>query len=110
MFEKGFPQARDQYNETEILIDLPVLHLPISRWTSVCQDDKLLTHILTLVWIWDSIARPSVFRPMFEADLIEADPANPNQDRHTFCTPFLTNALLALGCVCAYHSPMIFKG
>jgi hypothetical protein len=110
MFENGYAQARDQYNETEILIDLPVLHQPISRWTSVCQDNQLMTHLLTLFWIWDSNARPSIFRPMFEADLIEADPANPNQDPHTFCTPFLANALLALACVCAYHPPIIFTG
>jgi len=69
-----------------------------------------MTHVLNLFWTWDNIARPSIFRPMFEADLSEADPANPNQDRHTFCTPFLANALLALGCVRAYHPPMLFRG
>ena len=69
-----------------------------------------MTHLYTLFWTWDSNAQPSVFRPMFEADLIEADPVNPSQDRHTFCSPFLANALLALGCVCTRHPPMLFKG
>jgi hypothetical protein len=98
MFEKGYVQARDRYNETDVFIDLPALRLPISRWTSACQDDRLMNHLLTLLWTWDSIVQPSLFRPMFEEDLVN-DPQVSNRDSHAFCSPFLVNALLALGCV-----------
>ncbi|KAJ4988201.1 C6 transcription factor [Stagonosporopsis vannaccii] len=98
MFERAYVQARDQYNETEVFIDLPAISLPISRWTSACQDERLLNHLLTLFWTWDCGVQATLFRPMFEEDLVN-QPQVFNGDSHSFCSPFLVNALLALGCL-----------
>jgi hypothetical protein len=100
MFEKGYAQARDQYIETDVFIDLPALSLPLSRWTSACEDDRLMNHLLTLFWTWDNMVEPTLFRPLFEEDLSNHDPQTTNLDSHaSFCSHFLVNALLALSCV-----------
>lgn len=58
-----------------------------------------MNHLLHLFWTWDSNVQPSVFRPLFEEDLLHGDARASTPDKHTFCSPFLVNALLALGCV-----------
>ncbi|KAF3036548.1 hypothetical protein E8E12_004068 [Didymella heteroderae] len=99
IFERDYAEARDQYNEAEVFIDLPALSLPVSRWTQACKDDRLMNHLLTLFWTWDSNVRPSLFRPMFEEDLAIGDAQAFTLEKHAFCSPFLVNALLAVGCL-----------
>lgn len=91
--ERGPAQTRDQYTQNHVIIDLPVLGLPFSRWTSVCTDDRFMNHLMALFWTWDNTVEPVLFRPLFEEDLCGS--------RATFCSPFLVNALLALSCVSA---------
>lgn len=102
VFEKEFAQARDRYNESNVFIDLPALSLPIFRWTSACTDNKLMNHLLTLFWTRDNSVERSLFRPLFEEDLANGDPEAAGTQRYTFCSPFLVNALLAVGCVGTY--------
>lgn len=91
-------QTRDQYNE-DAPIDLPILTLPISRWTSACKDDRLLNNLLMLFWTWDNTVEPSLYRPLFEEDLVNHDPQRRISNTEAFCSSFLVNALLALSCV-----------
>ncbi|KAF3011008.1 hypothetical protein E8E13_010819 [Curvularia kusanoi] len=91
MLEKGPAQTRDRYTQNHVSIDLPVLDLPFSRWTSACTDDRFMNHLMTLFWTWDNTVEPMLFRPLFEDDLCSNSAA--------FCSPFLVNALLALSCL-----------
>ncbi|KAJ4992891.1 hypothetical protein SVAN01_01595 [Stagonosporopsis vannaccii] len=82
-------ETRDRYAED--VDSLPALELRISQWTSVCKDDRLLNYLLSVFWSLDNMVEPSLFRPLFEEDL--------SNNKTTFCSPFLVNALLALSCL-----------
>jgi hypothetical protein len=96
--ERESTQTRDQYNE-DAPIELPILTLPVCRWTSACKDDLLLNQLLTLFWTWDNTVEPSLYRPLFEEDLVNHDPRTGTTNTQAFCSSFLVNALLALSCV-----------
>ncbi|KAF4901009.1 Nitrogen assimilation transcription factor nirA, partial [Colletotrichum viniferum] len=66
--------------------------LPISRWTTVLKDDKVLTQLLDLFWTWDGTLSRLVARDLFAAELGNADA----QQKHQFCSPFLVNAILTV--------------
>jgi hypothetical protein len=78
-----------------MFVDLPGYTLPLSRWTTISDDDRLLSHLLLLFWTWDTICSRVIDRTMFEEDLKAIN--HPNELR--FCSPFLVNALLAVSCV-----------
>ncbi|KAM0411251.1 hypothetical protein ACHAPD_009453 [Fusarium lateritium] len=89
----------------DIFVDLPGYTLPLSRWTSVHQDDKLLNHLLLLFWTWDTVCNRIIDRTIFEEDLKNLDPATtiaPWELR--FCSSFLVNALLAVSCLYSTNS------
>lgn len=90
--------TRDGYNE-EAAVDLLDFTLPISRWTSVRKDDRLLNHLMTLFWTWDNTVEPCLYRPLFEEDLADSAPQDSGPSTDAFCSSFLVNALLALSCV-----------
>lgn len=69
--------------------------LPISRWTTVLKDDKVLTQLLDLFWTWDGTLSRLVARDLFTAELGNADA----QQKHQFCSPFLVNAILTVSSV-----------
>ncbi|RKK79041.1 hypothetical protein BFJ71_g16347 [Fusarium oxysporum] len=96
------PRARltSRYAENSVFVDLPGYTLPISRWTTVSNDDTLLSHLLLLFWTWDTIGNRVIDRTMFEEDLKTLNPNTPNQPNELrFCSPFFVNALLAVSCV-----------
>ncbi|CAI0655006.1 unnamed protein product [Colletotrichum noveboracense] len=66
--------------------------LPVSRWTTVLKDDKILTQLLELFWAWDGTLSCLVARDLFSAELSNADA----QQKHQFCSPLLVNAILAV--------------
>ena len=82
--------------------DEPMYHLTAKPWTTVTNDDFLISHLTSLYFTWWN----ALFHPLHEAAFIEAmeqgDITNP------LCSPFLVNALLALACA---HSdlPMAFS-
>ncbi|KAL1851405.1 hypothetical protein VTK73DRAFT_9422 [Phialemonium thermophilum] len=65
--------------------------LPMSRWTSVVKDDRLLTHLLTLFWTWDQV----VIRILNQVAFLEELYSNPDSDVQ-YCSRFLVNAILAV--------------
>ena len=107
MGEGGQFQTRDWYNE-DAPVDLLDFSLPISRWTSVHKDDRLLNHLLTLFWAWDNTVEPCLYRPLFEEDLADGAPQTSGPSTDTFCSSFLVNALLALSCVGQQPGLMVF--
>jgi hypothetical protein len=103
VFEEPWKETQYRYAEDRVFIDLPGHTLPISRWTTVSNDDKLLSHLLMLFWTWDTIcSRVIIDRTILEEDLKSLDPSSPSWSPPAmllFCSPFLINALLAVSCV-----------
>lgn len=101
IFEELWQEPRDVYGKDSTILYPTSSALPISRWTSVSTDDKLLNHLLLLFWTWDTTANRVVDRTLFEDGLKFLDPSD--QRGLQFCSPFLVNALLALACVSMPH-------
>ena len=102
IFEEAWRATQYRHAEDSVFIDLPGYRLPISRWTTVSNNDKLLSHLMLLFWTWDTICNRVIDRTMFEEDLKSLDPLPPSSsppDMLLFCSPFLVNALLAVSCV-----------
>ncbi|SPJ78507.1 related to pathway-specific regulatory protein nit-4 [Fusarium torulosum] len=95
VFEKSWRDTQHRYAEDSMFVDLPGYTLPLSRWTTISDDDRLLSHLLLLFWTWDTICSRVIDRTMFEEDLKAIN--HPNELR--FCSPFLVNALLAVSCL-----------
>ncbi|KAF4872355.1 Nitrogen assimilation transcription factor nirA [Colletotrichum siamense] len=66
--------------------------LPVSRWTTVLKDDRILTQLLEIFWAWEGTLSRLVVRDLFSAELSNADA----QQKHQFCSPLLVNAILAV--------------
>ncbi|KAM0402599.1 hypothetical protein ACHAPZ_005539 [Fusarium culmorum] len=100
VFEKSWRDTQHRYAEDSMFVDLPGYTLPLSRWTTISDDDRLLSHLLLLFWTWDTICSRVIDRTMFEEDLKALNPHtinHPNELR--FCSLFLVNALLAVSCL-----------
>ena len=89
----GPPHGHDQFTN---VMDLD---LPISRWTTVCKDDRLLNHLMTLFWTWDNYLSRCVDRHIFFEDLSCMGSAEGAIEGPRFCSSFLVNALLAMASV-----------
>lgn len=100
MFEKQFLiNAKDQYLNYDMFVDLPSQDLALSRWTRVSDDDRLMNHLLRMLFTWDNIVERTLYRPLLEEDIASMDPASADGDSGSFCTRFLISALLAASCV-----------
>ncbi|EXK77642.1 hypothetical protein FOQG_17662 [Fusarium oxysporum f. sp. raphani 54005] len=100
IFERIWRDTQHRYAENSVFVDLLGYTLPLSRWTTVSNDDRLLSHLLLLFWTWDTIGNRVIDRTMFEEDLKTLNPSTSNQPNELrFCSPFLVNALLAVSCV-----------
>ncbi|RKK26441.1 hypothetical protein BFJ67_g16650 [Fusarium oxysporum f. sp. cepae] len=97
IFEEAFRGTRDTFSSSDLFVRLSSLQLPISRWTTVSLSNELLNHIMLLFWTWDSRANRVLDRKMFEEDLQNLDPTSVSNGALRFCSPFLVNALLAVG-------------
>jgi hypothetical protein len=100
IFENTWRDTQHRYAENSVFVDLPGYTLPLSRWTTISNDDTFLSRLLLLFWTWDTISNRVIDRTMFEEDLKTLDPTMPNQPNELrFCSSFLVNALLAVSCV-----------
>ncbi|KAF9766187.1 hypothetical protein IL306_001433 [Fusarium sp. DS 682] len=98
--EEVWQETQSRASDDSTIIGLPGFTLPISRWTSVIQDDKFLSHLLLLFWTWDTACNRIIDRTIFEDDLKNLDPTTPGAPSELrFCSPFLLNALLAVSCL-----------
>ncbi|KAH7237907.1 hypothetical protein B0J15DRAFT_503142, partial [Fusarium solani] len=99
VFEETWRETQYRYAEDSVFVDLPGYTLPISRWTTVSNDEKLLNHLFLLFWTWDIICNRAIDRTIFEEDLRFLNPSSNPPDLLHFCSPFLVNALLAVSCL-----------
>ena len=105
LFSSGYSFVRDRSIDKDLFVNVPALFkLDIARWTTVPLSNSLLNHLLALFWTWDNSVERLIYRPMFEDDLVAMHPYEDDHQKRRFCSPFLVNALLALGCVSTQHS------
>ncbi|PFH60997.1 hypothetical protein XA68_18415 [Ophiocordyceps unilateralis] len=82
--------------------------LPVSLWTSVSDDNMMLTGLLTLFWTWAPTASRLVHREMFLAGLCAAA-GSTAVTAHFGCSKLLVNAILALSSAC-FTGPSTSEG
>ncbi|GKT62353.1 C6 transcription factor [Colletotrichum tofieldiae] len=70
--------------------------LPVSCWTVVSQDNKLLTYLVDMFWTWDGTLSHLIDRELFIGDLSAAGPNFSAGQQRGFCSPFLVNTILAV--------------
>ncbi|RGP74219.1 nitrogen assimilation transcription factor nit-4 [Fusarium sporotrichioides] len=104
VFEEAWRGTQRRLSD-DIFVDISGYTLPLSRWTNVHQDDKLLNHLLLLFWTWDTLCNRIIDRSIFEEDLKNLDPTTTSAPWELrFCSPFLVNALLAVSCLYSTNS------
>lgn len=76
------------------LCDTPTIRVCAAPWTSVTDDNDLVSHLVSVYFTWYHPAYPCVIQDLF----VEA--MNSQQLGTTFCCPLLVNSILAIACVC----------
>ncbi|KAI9368233.1 hypothetical protein BJX61DRAFT_233410 [Aspergillus egyptiacus] len=71
------------------LVDNPVYRVPAKPWTTVTDDDDLVSHLVSLHFTWTSPFFCWMDRDVFISEMQRGDPQSP------YCTPFLVNAILS---------------
>ena len=77
--------------------------LPLSRWTTVCDNDVLLTHLFKLFWTWDTTPSRLIHRGLLIEAICapgsSAEESPADQLFFHFCSEALINAILAYAVV-----------
>lgn len=92
--ESGTPPFRSKVMDVHYLCDSAPVKVPAQPWTTVTDDDALVSHLISLYFTWDYpfyafVDREILIKHM-QAGNLQSD----------FCSPYLVNALLANACVC----------
>ncbi|KAF7586010.1 hypothetical protein BBP40_009716 [Aspergillus hancockii] len=74
----------------EKLCDIPLFRVPAKPWTSLTDDDHLISHLVSLYFTWDHPLSQIVDQEMFLRHMREG---NKNSE---FCTPLLVHSILAI--------------
>lgn len=85
---------RNKVMDVGFLSYSPPISVPANPWTTVTNDDDIVSHLVSLYFVWDNTFHSFVDRHVFVKHMVAA-----NLDSE-FCSPFLVNALLANACVC----------
>jgi hypothetical protein len=84
--------------DVQFLCDNPPIRVPAHPWTTVTDDDDLVSHLLSLYFTWDypfyTVLDRDVFVRHMQSRQLDSD----------FCSPFLVNIILAHACVSLLHS------
>lgn len=91
------PSFRPRVMDIRYLCGEVTFAVPAKPWTTVTEDDNLVSHLVSLYFTWDYPFHAFLDRDVFLAHMIVG-----NVDTK-FCSPFLVNALLANACVS--HGP-----
>ncbi|RAH78941.1 hypothetical protein BO86DRAFT_402285 [Aspergillus japonicus CBS 114.51] len=94
--ESEAPKFRPMMMDIRYLTGNAPFRVPAKPWTSVTDDDDLVSHLVSLYLTWDYPFFAFMDRKSF---LKHMAMGNVDSD---FCSPFLVNALLANAC---YYSP-----
>lgn len=100
VFERQYmSNTHDQFVDRDVFVDVPNRKLPLSRWTSVSDDDAHMSHLVQMAFTLDNVVEHTFYQPIFEEDVAALDPDSAGDDSGSFCSRFLVSALLALSCV-----------
>ena len=65
--------------------------LSVSRWTTVSDDEELISHLMTMYFSWHYPFFTTLSKDLFYRDYVSGRPSQ-------YCSSLLVNAMLALGC------------
>lgn len=86
--------SRRQFLMLENLCDIPLFQLTAKPWTTVTNDNQLVSHLISLYFTWfhpfSQFIDQRCFLQHMENGSLESQ----------ICTPFLVNSLLAVASVC----------
>lgn len=85
--------SRKKVLSIDYLCDTPPYRVPAAPWTTVTEDDDLVSHLVSTYCTWYHPAYPCLIRDLFINDM---DSGNLDSK---YCSPALVNAMLALACV-----------
>ncbi|KAF2199122.1 hypothetical protein GQ43DRAFT_399445 [Delitschia confertaspora ATCC 74209] len=71
---------------------------PITSWTTVTSDPKLVMHLLDMYFAWHYTFFTTLSKSLFYQDFRLGRPLPGSRRKTEYCTPLLVNAMLALGC------------
>lgn len=78
----------------------PTINVPAKPWTTVTDDDELVSHLVSLYFCWDYPVHCFFDRQLFLADMVSG--------RERFCSKLLVNTLLSYACV-SYPQPSMTR-
>ncbi|KAF7155930.1 hypothetical protein CNMCM6106_007842 [Aspergillus hiratsukae] len=96
--ESGEPPFRPQVMDIHYLCDQAPYKVPAKPWTTVTDDDALVSHLISLYFTWDYPFYAFVDLQAFVRHMRDG---NVNSD---LCSPFLVNAMLANACHYSQYS------
>lgn len=102
--DSGPPPFRSKVMDVHYLCDSAPVKVPAKPWTTVTDDDALVSHLISLYFTWDYpfyafVDREILIKHMQAGDL-----------QSDFCNPYLVNALLANACVCFMCGMRVLQG
>lgn len=97
------PSFRPKIVDVHSLGDIVPYKVSAKPWTTVTDDDALVSHLVSLYFTWDYPFYAFVDRDVLSKHILLG---NVNSD---FCSPFLVNALLANACVWPLNLVLLFN-
>ena len=82
-----------KYMNVNRLSDIPLYQVPAKPWTTVTDDDALVSHLISLYFTWHHSVLNCIDRDIFLRDMKSG-----NLDSR-FCSPLLVNSILTIACV-----------
>ncbi|KAL4995319.1 hypothetical protein BDV10DRAFT_174901 [Aspergillus recurvatus] len=83
------PRAPRRMLDVRRLADNPVYRVPAKPWTTVTDDDDLVSHLISLYFTWTNPFLCWINKDVFISEMQQGDL------RSRYCTPFLVNAILS---------------
>ncbi|KAJ5895606.1 hypothetical protein N7495_007297 [Penicillium taxi] len=90
--EDSSPTFRRKVMDIHYLCDVAPVNVPAKPWTNVTDDCDLVSHLVSLYFVWDYPFNSFVEKDVFLREMQSADLDS------QFCTPLLVNALLSNAC------------
>ena len=91
---EGYPgQSRRHAFTVDRLTDQPPLQMQAAPWTTVTQDNMLVSNLVSVWLIWQNTFYNWIHEETFLQDMKSGDPSA------CYCSPFLVNAVLGGACL-----------
>ena len=97
-FDHSSSHSSRRYMDIRRLSDIPIYEVPAKPWTTVTDDDALVSHLISLHFSCNQSGLNWIDRDLFLRDM-----SSGNLDC-VFCSPLLVNSILGMACVSIpYH-------